>query len=232
MKTKLTILAILFSLAVANAQTEKFKHFEIDASVNFWTPSASHLKATNTFTQFKIDDNYYNSGSVSGYGTSLAPIIHITYNFKNDLGLSLGFYPVLAVNELNVKKTDSTFSNFENNASIINFTLGLNGNIPSPSVLKLYYGFGVNFVPNYNLIIHMVTENSAPSDLDANNLALGFYLNSGIKIKLFKSFSFRTGFEYSFIPAELEYTNSEGVTMQEKTNLGGIGLQAGFSIAF
>ncbi len=232
MKTKLTIIAILFFIVNVNAQTEKLKRFDIDASINFWTPSSSHLKAVNSITQYQIGDNYYNSGGISGYGTSVAPIINITYRLKNTLGLSLGFYPVISDNELNIQKTDTTFSNFENTAAIMNFTLGINGKISTVSVLNFYYGFGVNFVPNYDFMIHVSTESGTPSDLEANDLAVGFYFNSGINVKLYKFLYFRTGIKYSFVPAELEYTNSDGVKYNEKTNIGGIGLHAGFSVSF
>ena len=43
----------------------------------------------------------------------------------------------------------------------------------------------------------------------------------------------RAEIEYSFIPVELEYTNGEGsAKINEKTNLGGIGIEAGLSFDF
>jgi len=76
------------------------------------------------------------------------------------------------------------------------------------------------------------TESSDPRDLEANDGTVGFYLKSGIKIKLYKFISLKAGFEYSFIPVELEYTNSENVKINEKTNLGGLGVQTGLSFNF
>lgn len=232
MKTKFTIIAILITITCAQAQNEKIKHFEIDVSANFWTPSSTHLKATNSVTQIYIDDNYTNYGGISGYGTSIAPTLNLTYYLKNDLGISLGFYPLIMDNKLHVLKTDSTFSNYENEASIVNFTLGLSGRMPTSSSFNLFYGFGINFVPNYSLVMTSLTESSNPRDLEANSLALGFYFKTGIKIKLYKFISLKTGIEYSFIPSELEYTNNESVKIKEKTNLGGLGLQTGLSFNF
>jgi len=232
MKTKLTIIAILFSIATVHAQNENFKHFEIDASVNFWTPSSTHMKATNSVTQVRIDDNYTSYGGINGYGTSIAPALNLSYYFKNNLGISLGFYPLIMDNKLNVFETDSTFSNYENEAALINFTLGLSGRIPTSSAFSLFYGFGINLVPVYDLMMTSSTESSDPRDLEANDGTVGFYLKSGIKINLYKFISLKAGFEYSFIPVELEYTNSENVKINEKTNLGGLGVQTGLSFNF
>jgi outer membrane protein W len=232
MKTTLAIITILLSITNVHAQNESFKHFEIDASINLWTPSSMHIKATNSVTQVHIGDNYTSYGGISGYGTSIAPALNVSYYFKNNLGISLGFYPLIMNNELHVIETESTFSNYENEASIINFTIGLSGRMPTSSAFSLYYGFGINFVPNYNLMMTLSTESTDPSDLEANDLALGLYLKSGVEIKLFKFISFKAGIDYSFIPSELEYTNSEGVKINEKTNLGGLGLQTGFSFNF
>ena len=232
MKTKLTIIAILFTIACAQAQDTKIKHFEINVSANFWTPSSSHLKATNSVTQIHINDNYISDGGISGYGTSIAPKIDLTYYFNNRLGISLGFYPLIMDNKLNIQKTDTSFVNYENEAFIANFTLGLAGKIPTSTIMTLYYGFGFNFVANYDLEKKVSTQNSNPPDIEANDMTGGLYLKTGIKIKLNKFLSLISGIEYSFIPAELEYANSEGVKINEKTNLGGIGLQTGLSFNF
>ncbi|MDP8268706.1 MAG: OmpW family outer membrane protein [Candidatus Tenebribacter davisii] len=232
MKTKLTIIAILLTIACVHAQTENFKHFEIDASINFWSPSSTHMKATNSATQVLIGDDYTSYGGISGYGTSIAPALNLTYYFKSNLGISLGFYPLIMDNELYIKNTDTTYSNYENEASIVNFTLGISGRMQSSSAYNLFYGCGLNFVPNYDLMMTSSSESTNPSDLEANDLALGFYFETGIKIKLYKFIALKTGTEYSFIPSELKYTNSESVKINEKTNLGGLGLHTGLSFNF
>ncbi|MCF6185760.1 MAG: hypothetical protein L3J56_14270 [Bacteroidales bacterium] len=232
MKTIIIIFTSLLTVTSAYAQNKDFKHFEINASVNFWTPSSTHMKATNNITQLHINDNYTSYGGISGYGTSIAPALNLTYYFKNNLGISLGFYPLITDNKLNVQETDTTFTNYENEAAIMNFTLGLTGRINTSEILNLYYGFGVNFVPNYDLMMTISTESSNPSDLEANDIAAGCYFKTGIQIKLYKFISLKTGIEYSFIPTELEYSNSEGVQINEKTNLGGLGLQTGLSFNF
>jgi len=234
MKTKWLITAVVFIISanIIKAQDEKIKHFEVALSANFWTPSSSHLKASNRVTQVHIDNTYYADGGVSGYGTSIAPILNLTYYFKKNLGVCLGFYPLIMNNEVSVKTTDTSFVNYENEAFIANFTLGLVGQALNTSNINIYYGLGINFVPNYNLEMHMATESSNPRDIEANDLALGLYLKSGVKIKLNHFLSLVTGLEYSFIPTELEYTNNDGLTINEKTNLGGLGLQIGLAVNF
>jgi outer membrane protein W len=228
MKTKLTIIAFFLIIGNAHAQDENLKHFEIDVSVNFWTPSSTHMKATNSVTQIHINDNYISNGGISGYGTSIAPKIDMTYYFNNCLGISLGFYPLIMDNKLNIQKTDTSFVNYENEAFIANFTLGFAGKIPTSTIMTLYYGFGFNFVANYDL----EKKASKQLDIEANDMTGGLYLKMGIKIKLYKFLSLISGIEYSFIPSKLEYTNSEGVKINEKTDLGGLGLQTGLSFNF
>ena len=135
-------------------------------------------------------------------------------------------------NKLQVLETESTYSNYENEGSIVNLTLGLSGRMSTSSPFSLFYGFGINFVPNYDLMMTSSTESSDPSDFEAIDIAFGFYLKSGMKIRLYKFISLKAGIEYSFIPSKLEYTNSEGVKYNEKTELGGLGLQTGLSFNF
>ncbi len=233
MKTKLSIIAILLTIATVHAQNENFKHFEIDASINFWTPSSIHMKATNSVTQVHIDDNYTSSGGINGYGTSLAPGLNIKYYFNKAIGISLGFYLVHMDNELSVQKTDSTFSNYENIADIPNFTLGITGKFVTSESFQLFYETGINFIPGYGLELQYSDESSDPPDMNADGLALGVYCKTGANIKIVKSLYFKTALMYSYIPTEIEYTNGEAsAKMNEKTNLGGICLETGLSFNF
>ena len=146
MKTKFAIIAILFAITSVSAQNEKHKRFEIDVSANFWTPSSQHLKATNSIIQEFVDDNYQSTGVIGGYGNSIAPDIDLTYYIKNNLGVTLGFTPLFMNNEMEIQETEITSSIYENTGSIINFTLGLTGTISNSSNIRLFYGFGLNFV--------------------------------------------------------------------------------------
>jgi outer membrane protein W len=229
MNRKLVILLFFLSIITANAQSGKFKHFEIDLLSNFWTPSSAHLKATNSVTQIRIGNNYISNGGINGYGTSYTPALNITYYFTENWGISLGFRPLVVDNQLSVIETDSTFANYENEGSIDNLTLGFVGRIRTSSPFDIMFGFGFDFVVNYDLMITMSTESSNPSDLEASDAAVGFYFVTGMKFKLYKFISFKTGMEFTFIPAELEYRSSDAVKRNVKTNLGGIGLQAGLS---
>jgi len=234
MKIKLTVIVILVSFASLSAQTEKFKHFEISASVNFWTPTSLNLKTSNSVTQYNYPDGYsFSTGNLNGFGTSLAPGLNVKYYFSNKIGISFGFYMIHMDKELFVQKTDTTFSSFENIAEIPNFTLGVTGKLLTSESFQLFYETGINFIPGYSLELQYSDESSDPPDMDAEGLAIGVYCKTGAKIKIVKSLYFKTALMYSFIPAEPEYTNSEAsVKTNEKTNLGGIGLETGLSFNF
>jgi len=234
MKIKLTVIAFLVSFASLHAQTEKFKHFEISGSVNFWTPTSLHLKTSNSVTQYAYPDgSYVSTGALSGFGASFAPGLNIKYYYNNKIGISLGFYMVHMDNELFVQETDSTFSSYENIADIPNFTLGVTGKLLTSESLQLFYETGINFIPGYDFELQYKSESSNPQDMNADDAALGVYGKTGATIKIVNSLYFKTALMYSFIPTELEYTNSEGsAKTNEKTNLGGIGLVTGLSFSF
>lgn len=234
MKINLTMITLLMSFTSLFAQTETLKHFEISASVNLWTPTSLHLKTSGSVTQYHYPDGTYVSmGALSGYGTSLAPGFNVAYFFNNKIGISLGFYIVHMDNELFVQETDSTFSSYENIAEIPNFILGISGKNLSSKSLQMFYETGINVIPAYNLEMRYGSNSSNPPDMDAYGSALGVYGKTGVNVKILKLLSFKTGLMYSYIPAELEYTNSEAsAKINEKTNLGGIGLETGLSFNF
>ena len=234
MKVKLTVITILISITGLHAQTENFKHFEVNASVNFWTPSALHFSAADNVTQYSYPDGtYLSEGGLSGYGTSLAPGINIKYYFENNFGLSLGFYMVHMDKELSIAETDTTYANYENIADIPNFTLGITGKVMASESIEIFYEAGIDFVSGYGLEMQYSDENSDPPDMNADGLALGVYAKTGANFKLFSSFYFNTSLMYSFIPTEIEYTNSEGSAKTNlSSNLGGFGLETGISFHF
>ena len=234
MKIKLTVITILISIAGLHAQTKNFKHFEISASVNFWTPSALHFKATDNVTQYSYPNGtYLTEGALSGYGTSLAPGINIKYYFENNFGLSLGFFMVHMDKELSITETDSTHANYENIADIPNFTLGITGRFTPSESLEIFYEAGIDFVSGYGLEMQYSDESSDPPDMNADDIAIGVYAKTGANFKLFNSFYLSTSLLYNFIPTEIEYTNSEGsAKINLSTNLGGFGLEAGLSFHF
>ena len=161
MKIKLTVIAILVAFASLSAQTEKFKHFEISASVNFWTPTSLHLKTSKSVTQYAYPDGYYvSTGVLSGFGTSLASGLNIKYNFSNKIGISFGFYMVHMDNELSVKETDSTFSGYENIADIPNFTLRVTKKLLTSESFQLFYETGFNFISGYGLELQYSDDSS------------------------------------------------------------------------
>jgi outer membrane protein W len=232
MKAKIIIIAIVTTISGLYAQNEDFKRIEFDASLNFWTPSSTHMKGSNSVTQVYANNSYMSYGGINGYGSSFAPTFNLTYFFKNNIGISLGFYPLSMDNELKVKTTDTTFSNYENYASISNLKLGITGRMSTSTSFNFYYGFGINFIPNYDLMITSSNESVDPADIEAIDSAVGFYLRTGLKTKIYKSLYLNTSAEYTYIPTELEYNSTDNVIINEKTNLGGLSIQIGLSYSF
>jgi outer membrane protein W len=209
------------------------KHFEIGASVNFWTPTSLHFESNSSVSQLNVGGSYFSTGSFSGYGTTLAPELNIKYYFKDKIGISLGFYMVHMDNELFVQETDSTSSSYENLAEIPNVILGITGQSSFQEILELFYETGLDFIPGYGLEMQYANESSDPPDLDANGMALGVYGKTGANFKIFKFLKLKTALMYSFIPAEIEYTTTDGsVQTNVKTNFGGISLEIGLATNF
>jgi len=235
MKTKLSIITMtLLLITNLHAQDNKQSHFELKASAVFWTPLSAHLIATNNTTQYAYPGgNYISFASFSGYGNSLAPSLKLNYFFNDNLGISIGLNLVNLDNKLFVQETDSTFSSSENIAMIPNIMIGIAGNARFSKLLTLFYDSGIDFIPGYGFEKQYATATANPEDMNADGNALGIYIDSGIKIRLAGSLSFNTGFQYSFIPATLSYSNtSQTAKIDVETNLGGIGLQSGISFAF
>jgi outer membrane protein W len=231
MKVKFTLFVLLMCIISAYAQDDKFKHFEIEAGVMFWTPISMHLKSVNSVTQVNYPDGtYLSSGSFSGYGTSIAPGLQAKYYFENNFGLALGFNLIHMDSELSVNETETTYTGYENMADIANFTFGFTGKYLSSDLFQFFYEAGIDLVANYSFTIH----NSNSTDLDANSgPAIGLYCKTGVNIKLFRAVYFNTALCYSYIPAEIEYVNNDySVKINEKTNLGGIALQTGLAFNF
>ena len=234
MKTKLAFLLFLATLDTACAQDEQASRFAVEASAIFWSPTALHLKKTNSITQIKYPDGtYISSGVLSGYGTSLAPNLNLSYYFSRNLGLTVGLHLVHMDNELTVYETDSTFSSYENLADIPNITLGLAGRVFPAESLSLFYEAGLDFIPGYMLEMQFASESADPPDLDATGLALGVYARTGARIRIARVLLVKTALIYSFVPLGLEYTNSENnVKINTDSNLGGIGFEVGLSFSF
>jgi outer membrane protein W len=234
MKFHFTAIALLLSVSGLNAQAVNFKHFEVKASVNFWTPASLSLKTSNSLTQLAFPDGTYSSsGALSGYGTATAPGLQFQYYFNNNIGVSAGLILMNMDNELSVKKTDSTYSNYENMAQIANITLGVSARYPASESLHLFYEAGIVIVPNYDLNMHYSDESSSPPDMEAIGEALGLYGRIGAGVRIVSSLYFNAALASSFIPVEMEYTNGEkSAKINEKTNLGGIWLETGLSFNF
>ena len=234
MKTKLIILVLFIFIGKVQAQEKSFKHFDVGLSVIFWTPTSLHINSSNSVTQYAYPDgSYISTGGISGYGTSLAPVLDVKYYFNKNVGVSLGFYFVHLDNDLYIKETDSTFSSFENMADIPNFTLGITGKLLASNSVRLFYETGLDLIPNYGLEMKYSDETNYPPDMDADGAALGVYCEIGTSFRIIKSLYFNSTFMYSFIPVEVEYTNSNSTAKTNvKTNLGGIGLYTGMSFNF
>jgi outer membrane protein W len=228
------IVLILISIYTAKAQTKDFKHFEVGLSALFWSPSSLHLKSSSNSTRIQPPvGDAYSVGSMSGYGSGVAPMLSAKYYFNENIGIAFSFQMLHLLNELTVNTTDTSFVEYSNEAIIPYFNLGLTGRYNISNSIKPFYEVGITFSPAYNFELRYHTNIYNREDFDADGVAIGLYIASGINIKLSKSLSFNTAAYYSFIPTTLEYTQtSDGVSMTEETNIGGFGIQTGLIFNF
>jgi len=230
-----SLIIFVFSTHFLIAQSSQIRHLEIGASALFWTPTAEHMRANNSLMKI-TSQNYYSSPDafVSGYGSCLAPKIHINYYFKNYLGISFSFNYLSIQNHLefsNVYSITGNTAKFYNEAKIFNLQLGYTGQTRDFRRIHIYYGVGFNYTPSYTLSQNMEHGNKLPS-YKASSWAFGVYVNAGVQVKIIKQLYFVMGFEYSYIPHTLSYKSSLNSVFDTKTNLGGIAGQIGFSYKF
>jgi len=234
MRTKLVIAFMLISIFSVKAQTEEFNHFEVGLSALFWSPTSLHLKSSNNITSIQPQvGNAYSMGSMSGYGPGIAAMLNAKYYFNENIGIAFSIQMLHLLNELQVNTTDTSFEEYGNEATLPFINLGLAGKISTNSPIKPFYELGISFCPGYGFEKRYKTNLYNPQDFNAEGVAIGLYLASGINIKLSKSLYFNTAAYYSFIPATLDYTQtSDGVSFTEETNIGGIGIQTGLIFNF
>ena len=230
-----SLILFIFSSQFLVAQSTQLKHLEVGASALFWTPTAEHMRATNSLMKI-TNPNHYSSPDafVSGYGPCIAPKIHINYYFKNYLGISFSFNYMSIQNHLEFPSVYSTTGNtakFYNEAKIFNLQLGYAGQTRGFGRIHIYYGTGMSYIPSYILNLNIENGNGFPS-YKASSWAFGAYINTGMQVQIVKQLYFVMGFEYSYIPHTLSYKSSLNSVFDTKTNLGGIAGQIGFSYKF
>ncbi len=230
-----TILVMLMLIPGMTTQAQDHdSRLEVGASLKFWTPSSLHFKSSDEVTQYHFPDgSYLSEGGLTGYGLSLAPGLQLHYYFKPGIGVSAGLYMVHMDKELTVRQTDTTFASYENIADIPNITLGICGRIINTGAVQLVYETGLDFVSGYGLEKQFSTQSADPPDMNADGLALGVYARAGADLRVYRSLYLTAAMLYSYIPAEIEYRNTEG---SEKTNLdttlGGVALETGLAWHF
>ncbi len=236
MKNLIFIIAFLTSIS-SFSQENNIKHFEISVSALFWTPTSTHMKATNSLMSIIPPDSYTSSDAdVIGYGSCIAPKIQTNYFFKNYLGLSFGLNYLSIQNYLEFTDASTPITGetnkFHNEAKILNLQLGYAGQTNDYARIHIYYGAGVNYTPYYSLKHNTeINTNEFPS-YSAEAWAIGAYINAGMQIKIFPFIYFTMGLEYSYIPHTLKYTSFGATDHEEKTDLGGIAGQIGLSFKF
>ena len=229
------LIIFVFSVHFLVAQSSQIRHLDIGASALFWTPTAEHMRATNSLMKI-TSPNYYSSPDafVSGYGSCLAPKIHINYYFKNYLGISISFNYLSIQNYLEFPNANSIIGDtikFYNEAKIFNLQLGYAGQTKDFGRIHIYYGAGINYIPSYTLSDNIEHGDEQPK-YTASSWAFGAYINAGVQVNILKQLYFIMGFEYSYIPHTLSYKSSPNSVYKEKTNLGGIAGQIGLSYKF
>jgi outer membrane protein W len=233
-----TVTLLLFILITAKlfAQSQKINHLEIGASALFWTPTAEHMRATNTLIRAQSETTYIGPiPNLQGYGSCIAPSFHLKYYFKNFLGISFGFNYLSLINDLEYyessTQTSGVFHTFHNEAQIYNLKLGYAGQSRDYTLIHLYYGIGLNYTP------YLLEQNTVPNFMEqlpysAQDYAFGLYINSGMQIKLFKFTYLNLGMEYTYIPKTIHYKAISKYEHEVKTNLGGIAGQVGIAVKF
>ncbi len=228
-KFTIVTVALLIAIMQGFAQDEKNKHFEIDAMIGFYSYSSSFFHALNSVTL--IDGVPGATAEFSGYGESILPAFNVSYFFKNNIGITAGFLAISASNDLFVD--DASGTNYNYCIDQYNISLGITGRLNfKESPLSVNIGSGIIAAPFD--ISESITTNSSGSYLSGNNGGVGFYGNAAFQIKIISFLSFKTEFNYSFIPAGITLNNDEGTVQQniDNLNIGGITLKTGLSVQF
>jgi len=224
---------ILFSLN-SFSQNSKFKHFEIDLALSFWSPNSSVLQATSTVTNISIPDaNYtYTSASHGGFGNSFAPDFKLSYFFKNNFGLSVGFNPVMMTNDMFVQLSDTTSVQYNNYAEIMNITIGFTKRIINTEKLVFSFGGGLNAVADVGIHIETIGTDYQ-TYLEGQNGNVGLYIDLGLKMQIYKAIYFKTAFKYSRVSIDDFGLHGENIEIRYKElELGGTAIIAGLSFVF
>lgn len=236
MKTRTIISIFILTFLSFNtfSQNFKFKHFEIDLCLSFWSPKSPVFQANSTTTNIFIPEaNYtYTTAMHSGFGNSFGPDFKVSYYFKNDLGIAIGFAPYMMTNDLFVQLSDSTSIQYNNYAEIMNITIGFEKRIINTEGFKFSFGAGANLVPDFGLHLETITQDEQ-TYLEAQNGSIGLYVDLGLKIQIYKFIYLKTEFKYSYIPIEdfVLYGNNTEIRYQE-VDLGGTSIICGLSFVF
>lgn len=217
MKKIFITLLLLFSLIYTKAQDSTYIHFDIKVSAIFWTPTSTHLLGTYRIGSFN---------KVDGFREAVIPAVELSYFFKNNIGISVGY------NYLQLEKVEGEYKNA---AYINNLRLGISGRLYEKSRFGFTFSTGLNYIASYDMMMDHGDPRLDPSNLRATGTSIGVYFNTGINIKIFKGLYFATQFDYTYIPTELTYTYSDDIldlTQTEQSNLGGLGLQMGLGFQF
>lgn len=234
------VLILLFAFAFhlqCYSQADKVKHFEINVSALFWTPTGKQIKAFNTNRIVEHSSIKSSDPHAVGYGGCIAPKLELTYYFKNHLGITLGFNYLSLTNELEFEPDSYNpdmigfIHHIRNTGHLYNIQLGYSGKTNTLKKVNLIYGAGINLLAHYHLERTTNYESAGPP-YDAKGTSLGVYLNTGIIIPIYKFLSLKTAFEYSYIPTTVKNVSIFNDIYEEKTNLGGIAGQIGISFNF
>jgi len=226
---QITIILIVSILTISNGfgQNEKTKHFEIDVMAGMHNYSSSFFHAINSVTWYHNPDG--NMSRFSGYGTSMMPAFNVSYFFNNDIGISIGYSPINAQHSLYIKGT----GNFYNKAEQNNISIGVTGRISSKEKpISLNFGTGFIIAP-FEINKHLEV-NPGGFYLDGSSTGAGLYGMASFQIRILSFLQFKTGFNYSFIPADINlYDSGQDIEENiENLNIGGFTIKTGLSITF
>lgn len=226
---QITIIFLVIILATSNgfAQNEKTKHFEVDVMMGMHQYSSSFLHAINSVTWYHNPDG--NTQQFSGFGTSMMPAFKVSYFFTNNIGVSIGYSPIIAEHSLYVENTGNFYNRIEQN----NLSIGVIGKINSQETpISINFGTGFIIAP-FEISKHLEVDPGG-FYLDGSSTGAGLYGMASFQIKILSFLQFKTGFDYSFIPTDINLYDSDQDIEQniENLNIGGFTIKTGLSFNY
>jgi len=226
-KITIMLLVLVLGISSAFAQIEKMTHFEIDTMVGAHQYSSSFFHAINSITWYNNPDA--SIPNFSGFGTSLMPSFNVKYFLSKNIGIFISYSPIIAENSLYVENIGNYYNKIEQN----NISVGVIGKIISTET-PLSMNFGTGFIVAPFEINKHFDSDLGGFYLDGTSTGAGFYGMASFQIKILSFLQFKSEVNYSFIPTNINLTDSDQDVVEniENLNIGGFIIKTGLSFNF